>query len=101
MIATKHVNISHTAFEKINLNHCITFFDDDIKNIDLNLLTINTKCIKNTDIVSYETKYIIMQNINGHNTDGKVPLFLKFSGLDAYFIEDNENKYLLLALTLE
>ena len=60
MIVTEHVKISHTAFKKFNLNHAIIFFDD-IKNIDLNLLTVNKKCIKNTNTVSYEIKYITMQ----------------------------------------
>ena len=40
-----------------------------------------------------------MQNINGQNIDGKVPLCLRFSDLDAYFIEENEKKYLVFALT--
>ena len=63
MIAPKHVIISHTNFEKINLNHTYYVFDD-IKNIDLNLLTINKKCMKNTDAVRYEITYITMQSIN-------------------------------------
>ena len=33
------------------------------------------------------------------NIDGEVPLCLRFSNLDAYFIEVNENKYLVFALT--
>ena len=31
--------------------------------------------------------------------DGKVPLYLRFSDVDAYFIEENEDKYLAFALT--
>ena len=45
MIITEHVHISHRALEKINLNHPIILFDD-IKNIDLDLPTINKTCIK-------------------------------------------------------
>ena len=88
----------NTTFEKINLNPTYYFFDD-IKDIDLNLLSINKKCIKNTDAVSYEVKYIIMQSINNQNTDKEVPLSLTFTDVDAYIIEENENKYLVLALT--
>ena len=61
MIVTEHVKINHTPLEKIDLNHAIISFDD-IKNIDLNLLIINKKCIKNTNTISYEIKYITMQN---------------------------------------
>ena len=73
----------YITFEKINLNHNYYFFGD-IKNIDLNLLSINKKCIKNTDAISYEIKYIIMQNI-----DKEVPLCLSFSDVDTYIIEEN------------
>ena len=40
-----------------------------------------------------------MQSINNQNIDKKVPLCLSFSDVDAYIIEENENKYLVLALT--
>ena len=40
-----------------------------------------------------------MQSINGQNIDGEVPLCLRFSDLDAYIIEEHENKYLVFALT--
>ena len=40
-----------------------------------------------------------MQSIHGQNIDGKVTLCLRLSDLDAYFIEKNENKYLVFALT--
>ena len=86
------------TFEKINLNHSYYFFDD-IKNIDLNLLTISKKCMKNTDAVIYEFKYITMQSINNHNIDKEILPFLSFSDEDAYIIKENENKYLIFALT--
>ena len=98
MIVPKHVITGHTTFEKINLNHTYYFFDV-IKNIDLNLLTINKKCMKNTNAVSYEIKYITMQSLNNQNIDKVVPLCLSFSDVDTYIIEENENKYLIFALT--
>ena len=86
------------TFKKINLNH-IDYFFDDIENIDLNLLSINKKCMKNTDAFVYEIKYIKMQSIDNQSIDKEVPLCLSFSDVDAYIIEENENKYLTFALT--
>ena len=40
-----------------------------------------------------------MQSINNQNIDREVPLSLSFSNVDAYIIEENENKYLIFALT--
>ena len=40
-----------------------------------------------------------MQNINNQNIDNELPLCLSFSSVDAYIIEENENKYLIFALT--
>ena len=40
-----------------------------------------------------------MQSINIQNTDKKIPLCLSFSDVDAYIIEEIENKYLIIALT--
>ena len=86
------------TFKKVNLNHTYYFFDD-IENIDLNLLSISKKCMKNTDAFVYENEYITIQSINNQNIDKEVPLCLSFSDVDAYFIEENENKYLIFALT--
>ena len=86
------------TFKKINLNHSYYFFND-IKNIDPNFVGINRKCMKNTDDVVYEIKYIMMQSINNQNIDRGNPLCLSFSDVDAYIIEENENKYLIFALT--
>ena len=86
------------TFKKIDLNYTYYFFDD-IENIDLNLLSINKKCKKNTDAFVYEIKYITMQSINNQNIDKEVLLCLSFSNADAYIIEENENKYLIFALT--
>ena len=85
------------TFERINLKHSYYFFND-IKHIDLNLLTINKKCIKNTDVVANEIKYIITQNIDNQNIDNELPPCLSFSNVDAYIMEVNKNKYLIFAL---
>ena len=76
--------------EKVNLNHTYYFFEN-IKNIDPYLLSINKKCMKNTDAVVYEIKYIMMQSINNQNIDKEVPPCLSFSDVDAYIIEEIEN----------
>ena len=69
------------TFRKVYLNHTYYFFDD-IKNIDLNLLSIDKKGIKNTDASVYEVKYIIIQTINGRNIDRGAPLCLSLSDKD-------------------
>ena len=63
------------------------------------MLSIDKKCMKNTDAVIYEIKYIIMRSINNQNIDREIPLCLSFIAVDAYIIEENENKYLIFALT--
>ena len=40
-----------------------------------------------------------MQSINNQNIDRKIPVCLSFSNVDVYIIEENENKYLIFALT--
>ena len=84
-------------FRKSQSKPCLLFFND-IRNIDLNLLNINKIYAKNTDTVIYEIKYIMMQSINNQNIDTEIPLCLSFSNVDAYIIEENENKYLIFAL---
>ena len=86
------------TFEKINLNHSYYFFND-IKNIFPNLLSIDKTCMKNTDAVIYAIKYIIMQSINNQNIDKEITFCLSFNNVDAYIIEENENKSLIFALT--
>ena len=63
------------------------------------MLSINKTYAKNNDAVVYEIKYITMQSINNLNVDRGIPLCLSFSDVDAYIIEENENKYLIFALT--
>ena len=80
------------AFEKINLipSYCLFY---DIKHIDLNLLSINKKSVKNTDADVHEIKYITTQNVNNQNFDNELPLFPSFSNVRAYIIEENKNKH--------
>ena len=40
-----------------------------------------------------------MLNVKGQDIDLKIPFCLRFSEVDAYFIEESENKYLVFALT--
>ena len=82
------------TFEKINLKPSYFLFND-IKHIDLNLLYINKKYVKNTEVVTHEIQYIKMQNIDNRNIDKELPLCLSFNDVDAYIIEENENNYLI------
>ena len=77
----------------------ISYFFNDIKDIDSNLLSISKVLHKNTGIIVHEIKYIMMQSINNKNNDREVPLCLTFSNVDVYIIEESKNKFLLLALT--
>ena len=56
-------------------------------------------CMKNTDAVIYETKYITMQSFNNQNIDIEIPVSLSFNSVSAYIIEENKNKYSNFALT--
>ena len=76
--------------------HCLF---NSIEYIDISLLSISKKCIKNTDIVAHEIKYITKQNIADHCIDREFPLCFRFSSLNAYMIEENQSKYLVFALT--
>ena len=87
-----------TTFEKINLKFSYCPFNS-IEHIDLNLLNINKKCIKNTDIIAHEIKYITKQNIAYQHIDREFPLCFSSSDVDAYIIEENKDKYLVFALT--
>ena len=81
------------TFRKFNLNRPYYFFND-IKNIDLNLLSIDKVYTKDTHVVICSIKYIMMEIINS-----EIPLCFRFSDVDAYIIEENGNKYLIFALT--
>ena len=91
MIALRSIIKDHITFEKTNVNHTYYFFND-VKNIDQNLLNINKTYAKNKNA-------IMMQSINNQNIDREISLCLSFSDVDVYIIEENENKYLIFALT--
>ena len=61
---------------------------NDIKHVDLNLLSINKKRLKNTDVVTHEIKSITTQNINNQNINNEVPLCICLSDVRAYIIEE-------------
>ena len=63
------------------------------------MLSINKRCIKNTDIVAHEIKYIVTQNIDNQNIDKELPVSVSFSDVRACIIEENKNNYLIFALT--
>ena len=85
-----------TTFGKISLkaSHCPF---NTIEYINLNLLRINKKHVKNTDIVAHEIKFITKQNIADQYINNELPLC--FSDIRAYIIEENKDKYLVFALT--
>ena len=64
----------------------------NIKNFDPNLLSIDQISFKSTDCVIYEIEYF--KNLNSKNSP-----HLVFNNVDAYIEENNEDKYLLFALT--
>ena len=53
-------------------------------------------CMKNTDAVIYETKYITMQSFNNQNIDIEIPVSLSFNSVSAYIIEEKKNTQTLL-----
>ena len=86
------------SFKKSNLNRPYHFFSD-IKNVHLNLLSIDKISHKNTDVVVYNIIFIMMESINNQNIDNEDPHCLSFSDVDAYIIEENGNIYLIFVLT--
>ena len=64
----------------------------NIKNFDLNLLSIDQISFNSTDCVIYSVKYF-------KNVDNTNFLYHVFNSLDAYIDEYKENKYLVFALT--
>ena len=63
-----------TRFERIFLKPSYFSFNN-IEKIDLNLLSINKKHIKNTNIVAHEIKYTTKQNIAAQYIDKELPLY--------------------------
>ena len=88
-----------TSFEKICLKPSYYPFNN-IGHIDLNLLCINNRHIKNTNIIAHEIKYITKKNIADQYIDKELPLGFSFYNIRAYIIEENKDKYLVFALTI-
>ena len=63
-----------------------------ITNFDPNLLRIDQISFKRTDCVIYDIEYF--ENLNSKNSP-----HLAFNNVDAYIEENNEDKYLIFALT--
>ena len=84
--------------KKINLKPSYCSFNS-IECVDINLISINKKFIKNTGIFADEIKYTTKQNISDQDIDNELPVCFSFSCLDAYIIEENKNKYLIFAFT--
>ena len=57
---------------------------------------------KSNDAVIYHIEYITMKSLDNENIDSANSLYLVFSNVDGYIIEEsNENKYLIFASTDE
>ena len=67
---------------------------DNIENIYLCSLIIDKKCVKNANTVNYEIKHI-----TEHSGYKKNLLCIALCDVDAYFVERDENKHLVLPLT--
>ena len=63
-----------------------------IKNFDPNLLRIDQISFKSPDCVIYDIEYF--ENLNSKNSP-----HLAFNNVDAYIEKNNEDKYLIFALT--
>ena len=65
----------------------------NIKIFDANLLKIDKKSYKNTDI--YYIGYITIKDLDYVNIHSVNPLYLMFDKVDGYIDEKNGNKYLI------
>ena len=72
------------TLRQVNIKNRMT----NIKNFDLNLLSIDQISFKSTDCVIYDIKYF-------KNLDSSNSLYLVFNNVDAYTEEYNEDKYLV------
>ena len=86
------------TFRQVNIKNRQNYFFNsmtNIKNFDQNLLSIDQISFKSTDCVIYDIEYF--KNLNSKNSS-----HLVFDNVDAYIEEnneDNEEKYLVVALT--
>ena len=82
------------TLKQINIKNCPNYFFNSmtsIKNLDTNFLGINQVSFTSADSFVYGIEYFT-------NLDGVNYLYLIFNYTDAYFEENNENKYLVFAL---
>ena len=83
------------SIREINIkNRTYSFFDDiiNIKDFDSNLLKIDKKSYKNTDI--YYIGYITMKDSNYVKIDSVNPLYLIIGEVDGCIEEKDGSKYL-------
>ena len=83
------------TLRQVNIKNCQNYFFNsmtNIKNFDSNLLSIDQMSFKSTDCVIYDIKYF-------KNLDSSNSLYLVFNDVDVNFKENNENEYLVFALT--
>ena len=66
----------------------------NIENCDPSLLSIDQISFKSSDFVIYYIEYITIKGL-----DNKKSLYLIFNNVDAYIEENNEDKYLIFAVT--
>ena len=88
------------SIKEINVeNRTYYFFDDmiNIKNFDPDLLRIDKKSYKSTDI--YCIGYIAVKDSKYVNINSVNPLYLNINEVDGYVEEINGNKYLTLVST--
>ena len=86
--------------KEINIKDQTHYFFDDIINIkdfDSNLLKVDKKSYKNTDI--YYIGYITMKDSDYVKINSVNPLYLIIDKIEGHFEEKNGNKYLILDST--
>ena len=90
------------SLKKVSIKNCPHHFFNDminIKSFDPSILEINKLLCKKANINIYHMKYITMKNFDHINIDSDNLLYLIFSNVDGYIIEEsNADKYLIFAL---
>ena len=85
------------TIRQVNIKNRQNYFFNimtNINNFDQNLLNIDQISFKSADCVIYDIEYF--KNLNGKSSP-----HLVFNNVDAYIEENNENKYLVFALTVK
>ena len=87
--------------KEINIKNRTYYFLNDlinIKNFDSNLLKIDIKSYKHSDI--YYIGYVTLKSISDHESIcSEIPLYLIISKVDVYIEDSNGDKYLVFAST--